>query len=171
MDRPLLDNQLEEIEQTLNDYQAIPRLSGEEKRALHSLRLVFNEYKEKYNLTLKPQNRKLPASEIDLLVKVDDQPAITAIAILRKASMLRASQQEQLTEQSMQKTLFYVDLHYLLLPVLLLGAAVMVIYLRHIGRTNRALISTEERLNSIIESAPQPLMIINSEGRLKTLPM
>ena len=158
---------IHEIQQTLAQYRAIPVLTTEEHHALNQLDTVFNDYAEKYALSLRPEYQKLSSVALNPLVRVDDKPALAAITLLRDASKSRAVTQELLTRNSMHDALQLLNLRFLILPVLLFGAGLLIFFLRRIVHTNVALFNEELKVNSILESTPQPLMILDRDGKVQ----
>lgn len=164
---PQIDRQIDETTQLLQSYRAIPGLTTDELQALGQLERVLAVYFEKYHLSMQPQYQVLSPQELDLLVKVDDQPAFDAIELLRAAARARAASEERTTNRSIDEALHYINLRYALIPVLLLGSMLILLYLRRLIQVNNALTLAERRINSIFQTAPQPLMLIDTEGIIR----
>ena len=162
-----LSSEIQEIQQVLESYRSIPSLTDAELEALNSVERVFAEYSDKYYLSLQPDYQSLPTRELDPLVKVDDQPALDAIARLREASTIRAMAQETSTRNSMTEVLRYVSFRFILLPLVLIAAGLLILYLRRLVHANAAMTAAEDKVNTIIDVAPQPLMIIGSDGTVQ----
>ena len=162
-----LGRQISEIQDLLDAYRQVPGLTAGERAALDQVEGVFEEYFTNYYQSLTPEQQRLAPLELDGHVKVDDQPALEAIATLRRAAAERAATQEASTQASLDDALGYVSLRLILLPLVIAAAAMMIWYLRRMVGANAALSSAEAKVNAILEATPQPLLLVDDDGRVR----
>ena len=159
-----LQEQYAAITIALQAYHKLPGLTEQEQLALTRIETVFNAYDARLQLSLQQENLDLPPRELDPLVRVDDRPALEAITILREANRLRMASHTSATEQSISEALQIIQLRYLMLPILLFGTYLLIRYMHKTGRRTRELHAAEQRLDAIIETTPQPILIVNAHG-------
>ena len=162
-----IGRKISEIKDVLHSYRSIPDLSQAELQALEQVEAVFDDYFDKYYRSLQPDQQALDANALDAQVKVNDAPALEAIAALGQLAGQRAAAQEATTRSSMEEALGYVNLRFFLLPLVLVAAGLMIWYLRRMVTANEALASAEARLNTILESIPQALLLVDRDGKVR----
>lgn len=155
------------IQQLIADYRNISGLSRAEKSALDSLGTVFKQYSAKFNESLNPNQQGLSPRALDALVKIDDKPAFDAIKLLRQAALQRSLKHETMTEKSISRALEMVNYRFILLPILLFATGLMLWFLYRIVKMNEALSSAESKINTIIDIAPQALMLVDTKGTVQ----
>ncbi len=160
----LLNSQLDDIKAELSGYRSISHLSHQERKALDDIESVVNEYAKKFAFTLLPENRKLAADELDLLVKIDDSIAISSILYLSNISEQHIAEHQISTDHSIQAAINFVNYRFVFILIFFLTASLLIIYLHRLIRANSELLLAEKKISTIIDIAPQALMLINEIG-------
>ena len=76
------EEKLNEALRASGNYKALPKVSNVELTQITDIELVINQYLEKIRLLRSEQLASLSVEELDAQVKVNDEPAISAIARL-----------------------------------------------------------------------------------------
>jgi len=75
--------QIEDINTQIEVYRSLPFLDHQEESALDTIQETLQQYQNHLDVIAAMSAGKIPILEIDKMVKVDDQPAIDAINLLR----------------------------------------------------------------------------------------
>jgi len=76
--------QLEKAYMQIQAYQLLPNINTKERQALDTINHTLHKYQDKLPLIAAMKIKQAPVSEIDQAVKVNDQPALSAIDYLRQ---------------------------------------------------------------------------------------
>ena len=163
----MLDSHFFQIKNIITDYRLLGKLNEKELQALDTIETVFEEYEKKYKFTLLKDNLALSPKELDILVRVDDEPAFEAISYLAHSSKMRVSTYENATDRSITSIISFVNYRYLIVILFIVSAALIIFYLFRLYKSNTALLLAESRINTILDVAPQALMLIDEKGIIR----
>lgn len=158
---PLIDQSLRDARSAIR--KLTPLLTNaDNKSALAKLLGVLVQYEDKYAI-LKQRVREQPAlgaSELDSLVRVNDEPAYKALTILSSSFSMDLASITQQTDQQLQVAERRLQQYQLIvIPLVYLAAFICVVY---VLRTNRAY----TKLKAIFSSTPDALVVIDNEGKI-----
>lgn len=141
-------------------------LSAEELRAIAAVSAVVEAYALNVPLAQQLVLQGVSVQALDSQVLVDDDAALAAIAYLNKQVQLGTVEQAEKTDNYLAKTLDIFTWGWLLLPLFLAGALILVFCLRAIIRYNRRLYATTDFLLDLFEAAPDAMLLISAEGMI-----
>lgn len=146
------------IQKNLNDlYVAIKHLdalnlSQVEKVALANIRQTVDEYADKFRIVKTYIARGYTAQQIDAFVKVDDTAAINALTKLADLSLQRNKTKKIETDKAINSTVNTILLGWILIPVMMLYAGMLLLFLRRIVvaeeklRNNEVMLTNAQRI-------------------------
>ncbi|MBK1650125.1 hypothetical protein CKO36_16355 [Rhabdochromatium marinum] len=139
----------------------------EDKQALEQIRLVFEEYVDKYAKIPSMVTAGASAAELDAVVKVDDTPAIQAFIHLSKRAEQRARETErQATSEHDSAVRFALIGGILVLSAMFSAAIILLRFLRQLVAANDAIHQAEARLNTLLDTAPDVMVTAARDGRI-----
>ena len=162
---PEIEKSLKATQQAIRDY---PRegMHKDEAKHLQQLNAVVDSYAEKVALAKKLVAAGKTSNYIDSLVKVDDKPALEAIENLSRHAVENNEIYKRKTRLGLEATLDFINRGILIIPLLLLIAALMLGFLRYITRMSAVLEESGEYLADLFESAPDATLIVDSRGNI-----
>lgn len=163
---PLIEKDLAETYQAIETYKELAR-TKEEREALRKLTHVVDIYKLKYEFTRKLVAENKAPGEIEIHVQVNDSPAFEAIAVLTKTSMSDRGESITKTSKAIRETTNLINLGALLIPVMLAVGGIIVIFLKRIVEANREADEAKTYAESLVQAAPEPWLIVDSNGRIR----
>ena len=160
---PTIENNLQATYEAIADYPLIKEHNGA-KEALRKIKKTVDIYSLKFADVQKLVTAGTPPNEIDINVKVNDQPALEAINFLNSYAIALRLEKEQQTNKLMKNTLHLLNRGALLIPLLLITGGLLIFFLRKIITTNQLLQSTSKHMSDIFNAAPDAMLIINTNG-------
>lgn len=136
-------------------------------QALLQLQRTVTEYQSKYYLALRLLAQQAGSDSIDAEVKVDDRPALQALATLDdliRQQSIALIDDARLRNQRARQFLLYGGL--LLVPLLLFAVGYIINLLKHIVLITENAIATRQDLDNLLLNAPDPMLTIGSDGRI-----
>jgi|GEM_PF-1162002 len=161
----LLDTDKIEIDAAIAEYRSL-NISDGERGALSRLSEVVQEY------MLNAQDARISfamgedSEAIDYSVRVDDTPAIKALADLSDAALRRSRQSEYEAEMWLERTVSYLSWGLFIVPLVLFSAAVMIRFLWQSLRANDVAERAQQELEALLQTAPDAMLTINASGRI-----
>ena len=136
-------------------------------QALLQLQHTVTEYQSKYYLALRMLQQQASSDSIDAQVKVDDEPALQALAtldnLIRKQTRALIDDARQRNEQARQFMLYGA---LLLLPLLFIAVGFIISLLKRIVLITDEVIATRQDLDNLLSTAPDPMLTIGSDGQI-----
>lgn len=163
---PFIEQNLAETYAAITEYEQLES-SKHDVLALVQLRAVVDEYSAKYTIAREMLAAGYSATEIDNKIKVDDKPALTAIASLSRHALDHAKTYQQGIGHDLSYTLYFLQWGIALIPLILLTGGLVLWFLRQL------IIRTEETqkarlfLGDVLEATPDALLIIDEEGFIR----
>ncbi|MCX4186676.1 GGDEF domain-containing protein [Methylophaga sp. OBS4] len=133
---PSIEASLFRLHSAIDKYAAYA-ISEREYIALTQLRTVLNNYESNYVQARELIITSITADQLNAIISVDDTPALAAIQTLSDTILTRAKHHQTITNQRFDNTQQLVSWSYLLLPVMLISAAVLIYLLRRILRAEK----------------------------------
>ncbi|OEJ67495.1 hybrid sensor histidine kinase/response regulator [Magnetovibrio blakemorei] len=152
-----------EILAAIQKYQTL-NISDEERQALLYLRQVVDEYVRNSERARLAFSEGVRPTSVDKLVRVDDTPAVKALAELSRAALVRSEQRELETDQWLTSTVAFLSWGLFIVPLVLLSAAIMVRFLWLSLRANEVAERAQEELEALLQTAPDAMLTINEDG-------
>lgn len=164
------DKYLKKIDSDItNLFAALDRLDGllsfpEDRMALAKLRLTFEEYRSKFQLA-KPlvASGKDPIS-IDKVVKVDDNPALEARAILLRNIMKRNMVARKASEEALTSANFLLYMGVLFFIPTFGLALLTTNFIQRTVQASHSARTAKEQADLLLESTPDPMLVVDSDG-------
>lgn len=150
------------------DLAAIERhiISNEEKAAVLAIRSVFDHYAKGISIARDSFERGLSSVEVDILVKIDDEPALTAIAALNHSFLTRTRLAERETNRALSAVSSMVWVLLAVVPVIVLLGVMLILFLRRIMEANAKLAEVSDELTVLLRQAPDAILQVGSDGRI-----
>ena len=142
------------------------RLEPGERQAVSTLKQVVAQYRSKIALARNTHADALSSAKLDKLLYVNNAPALDAIAMLVKATLARGSAQHRETTQSLEDILNLLRRDFLLLPLIVVLAYILIRFLRRVTRANEQISAAHKQLNAILEHAPDAMLTLDMHGKL-----
>jgi len=161
----LLDEDKIEIYAAIEEYASL-NISDRERGALSRLNEVVQEYE------INAQDARLAfamgeeSEAIDYAVRVDDAPALKALAELSDAALSRSRQSEFETQEWLERTVSYLSWGLFIVPLVLFSAAVMTRFLWQSLRSNEVAERAQHELEALLQTAPDAMLMIGEDGRI-----
>lgn len=147
-------------------------VSEEEAAALTKLRTVIDQYETKLEVAKRSSRSGLSPTETDNRVKVDDRPALEAIAVLERAWLGVHEINEQNLWQSVERETAAIRFGLWLLPVLALIAVAIIWFHRRllieIGSRAQAERDREQRLRLVVDNAVSGIISTDEHGTIES---
>lgn len=163
---PLIEEDLAETHRAIDTYRRLAR-TDRELEALDTLTHVVNIYQMKYEFARRLVAEGKPPHEIELHVQVNDSPAFEAIAFLTKNALEDSAQSVTNTSKAIRETTDLVNLGGLLIPVIVMGGGVIILFLKRIVDANKATDEARNYAESLIQAAPESWLIVDGRGRIR----
>jgi PAS domain S-box-containing protein len=164
--QPLIEQDLKSVQQ---DLARLHKLLHDQTSidALLKLQSTVIEYQSKYYLALRMLSQQASSDAIDAEVKVDDEPALQALAILdNRINLQTTALIDEARQRNSRARQFMLSGGLLLLPLLVVAVGFIVSLLRRIVATTNELVSTKRDLDNLLENAPDPMLNVSSDGRI-----
>ena len=147
-------------------------VSEEEAAALTTLRTVIDQYETKLEVAKRSSRSGLSPAKTDKRVKVDDRPALEAIAVLERAWLGDYGIDRQSLWKSIKRETAAIRLGLWLLPVLALIAVAIIWFHRRllieIGSRVQAERDREQRLRLIVDNAVSGIITMDKHGTIES---
>jgi len=163
---PKIQSDLDKIKQSINKFSKL-NLNGEEKSALQMLSSTFEIYGQKFELAKNAINEDKPSEDIDNLVKVDDTQALAALQSLAKIILNRSSIHQQQTDNAINKTVDYILLSFLAIPIILMVGWLLISFSRRITSINNDLVVSNNFLDTLVYSMPDAMLSVDVLGNIE----
>jgi len=160
---PLIEESLNETSSALREYDNYD-LTNKEQEAVKNLHSVVTRYSANLRQAILFADQDLSAQEIDQRIKVNDLPALNAIKILSERVLANTRHQTNETTVSLDETQSLIRTSSLLIPLVILVAAILMFYLRQIGKANEKIRETGKQVKDLINAAPDAMLIVNGSG-------
>jgi len=141
-------------------------ISEEEKAAVAAIRQVIDRYVAGIPTAVEAFRRGLSSVEVDILVKVDDQPAMAAIAELNHSILTRTRLAEREISKTMKAAESMVWVLLAVVPVVALLGVMLILFLRRIMDANANLAEVRDELAMLLRQAPDAILHVASDGRI-----
>ena len=161
----LIDGNRTTVETDLRELQH-RIISDEEKAALADIRAAFMTYDAAVDRARMAFDRGLSSVEVDILVKVDDQPALAAFATLDRSFKARSALARGETEKALQAASSMVWLLLIVVPVVILLGVMLVLFLRRIVDGNAKLQEVRDELGTLLRQAPDAILHVAPDGAI-----
>ncbi|MBL4613287.1 MAG: PAS domain S-box protein, partial [Magnetovibrio sp.] len=139
-------------------------ISDDEKAAVRAIRSVFDLYVNAIPIAQDSFERGLSSVEVDILIKVDDVPALNAIALLNHSFLTRSRLAERETNKAMRAVSSMVWVLLSVVPVIVLLGVMLVLFLRRIMDANDNLAEVRDELAMLLRQAPDAILHIDNDG-------
>lgn len=161
-----IDDNLAELDAEFDQLERLLLLQ-EDKAKLGVVRSTVKEYSSKYRVALALIRDGRNSDEIDAVVKVDDGPALTALASLTERVQERTTQAEVVAKSSYDEARTFMLAGGLITTMsVLVALVVMVGYLRRIMAAHDQTRHLEEELSTLLDTAPDPMITVDSSGHI-----
>ncbi|MBU0690165.1 MAG: PAS domain-containing sensor histidine kinase [Gammaproteobacteria bacterium] len=139
----------------------------EDRAAVRQISDTFEEYIGKYHLaaSLIAQNKN--QRQIDDVVKVSDTKAIAAVEHLMARINERAQDAERRAKAVQQDAMKFLKIGGILVIAAMLAATLaLIMFLQRVVRANELIRRTQERLDILLDTSPDPMMSVDPGGRI-----
>ncbi|UCD38427.1 MAG: PAS domain S-box protein, partial [Fidelibacterota bacterium] len=146
---PLLEQNKQSLYRSIQDLQQLD-LTEPEQEALAGFRKTIDEYVENFELAQELVAAGYSSPEIDARIRVDDGPALEALAYLADTAVEQSTLKERETSQALSRTLRFLLLGTLSIPFIILAGGVIITFMRRTIRDSAELQHSEERYRSLV---------------------
>ncbi len=161
-----IDDNLTELN---NEFSRLDNLLflPDNKRQLAVIRNTVEEYAGKYRIALDMIKKGHTPEEIDAIVKVDDGPALEALAALTERIQALANEAEAAARISYDDARVFMEVGGLITAMSALFAMMMMLgYIRRIMEAHEATRKLENQLGTLLDTSPDPMISVASNGRI-----
>jgi diguanylate cyclase (GGDEF)-like protein/PAS domain S-box-containing protein len=161
-----IEGNITELDAELTALNALLSLQ-ENKQQLATVRRTVDEYAAKYRIALDMVKAGNTPEEIDAIVRVDDGPALEAMAHLTERTLARTREAEAAARNSYDEARVFMLVGGLTAAMALSAAMLaMVIYLRRIMTAYDETRRIENELDSLLNTSPDPMISVAPDGRI-----
>ena len=161
----LLDADKIEIYAAISEYRSL-NISNLERGALSRLNEVVQEYELNTNDARVAFALGEDSEAVDYSVRVDDAPALKALANLSSAALRRSRQREYETQMWLDRTVEYLSWGLFIVPLVLFSVAMMIRFLWQALRANQVAERAQRELEALLQSAPDAMLMVDEDGRI-----
>jgi PAS domain S-box-containing protein len=162
----LIDRDIAQLFPTLNNIDALFDVE-EDRAALATIRATFTEYRDKYALARPMVDAGASPAQIDAVVKVADGPALAAFAALIPRIAERSQRVEDVAEGRLADAIAFLKIGgAVVILSTILGAAILIAFLNRLRLINEKLDQTRGRLDTLLDSSPDPMVCVDPAGRI-----
>jgi PAS domain S-box-containing protein len=141
-------------------------MTDQEHEALGQVRAVINTYAEAFYRAENLINNGIAPQVLDKNVRIDDQPAITALNIITDHVATLSNERENSTSLKFDETIKFLMLGMLLIPILLGGGLILYLFLKRTLDSNRSLYTARIQMESILDTAPNAIFSLDNQGEI-----
>lgn len=164
---PKIEKSLAETRYAINDYPLHGVFKDDDDELfLKNLMNVVEEYELNFKLAQQLIVKGVDSNKIDKRVKINDEPAFVAIKHLSQHAVERNDEYALETSKRLEKALDFIDLGFILLPLILLSGGLLFVLLRNVTRINNRLEESREFLSDMFEASPDATLLVNDNGIL-----
>jgi len=142
---PVILKNLDNIYDAIDQLEALA-IDQDEKIALMSIRETIDDYAGKFKIAKQSIADGHTPRQIDAVVKVDDTAALKAMSKLASLALQRNTNMKTETNKAINNTVDRILLGWILIPVMLLYAGILLLFLRRLVVTEEQLRSNEKQL-------------------------
>jgi signal transduction histidine kinase/CheY-like chemotaxis protein len=151
--------------------QAIQRLlltdpSADEVAALKTVREVAENYHDRLGDAQIAIANGLTVREVDQLVRIDDRQAAAALAQLQETTRKRSEEGLAATNEAIEGTLAHIAGGFLMLPIILISAFIIIRYIRRIDEMRDQNRRQSDLLELTLESMDQGISMVDDKLNL-----
>lgn len=139
--------------------------SAEERALLHDVRLTIDDYLVKKDIALGLYTT-LNVSELDALVRIDDEAALTALQTLQELNEARSFQQEINARASFVDAMSTLKQGSFVVVLILAGASGIIALLIRASRINARLNASLAYIEQLYNESPNALVSVDSTGHI-----
>ena len=140
--------------------------SPEETAAIQEIRSVVDEYSARLGDAQLAVNNYLTAGEIDQIVRVDDTRAVNAMMAIQKLITKESTETLRAIDSAMDETLELLIAGLAMLPVILIGAFVIVRYIYRVSAMRAQNKRQSDLLEMTLESINQGISMVDDNLNL-----
>ena len=143
-------NEFETAQQAINDYRALSD-NNEDLRKLNDISSVFTQYTDALSVISKMATEGATSTEIDAVVKIDDTPALEAMAFLKEENATQTREINQSLTNDISSTSSIVILNVVVATLVLCSILFMLVMtfrviLRQIGGEPKQIMGIAKRI-------------------------
>ena len=139
----------------------------EDKAALVQLRATFEEYADKYRQVAPMVAAGASSAAIDAVVKIDDAPALHALAQLNGRAAVRAQHTLDTAKQIHAEAVRFSQIGGALVIAAMVAATFALLrFLHNLVAANRTIRQTRQRLDLLLDTAPDAMLSVAPDGRI-----
>lgn len=162
--QPIIEENIVDLNHDLDQLRHV-LTTTEELKADKQLRATFSEYISKYLLSVSMIKKGKNTSEIDAIARVDDTAALKAKIFLISSIERHSLVAQQQAEDKQKIALNFLKLGGIIIFIaILFTTAIMIVYLRRILTANRVSLQNKNRLDNLLDTAPDPMISVTSGG-------
>ncbi|MCW9036214.1 MAG: PAS domain-containing sensor histidine kinase [Rhodospirillales bacterium] len=162
---PKVEADRQEVYKAITAYEMLG-LNHRQQKAISELREVLDQYSINLKATISYVSFGMEAKKIDLLVKVNDAPALQALEILRQEELAKSQKIEKETERKLEQTLGFLYLGGFLIPAVISIGFILFLFTRKLLNATLEMEKATQKLDRIIESVPDAMLIVEQDGRI-----
>ncbi len=138
-----------------------------DRRALEQVRATFEEYAAKYQLAKPLIDAGKSREEIDAVVKVNDDPALAALAFLTARGAERARAAEETANELQHSAMRSLVLGGMVfLAAILASAAAVGLFAKRLAVAEEASRRDKQELDILVDTSPDPMLSVDTGGRI-----
>lgn len=139
--------------------------SAEEQSLLNDVQATIDDYLAKEKETIRLY-QELSVSELDKLVRVDDNAALVALEKLQGLNEIRSFQQEKIAQASFNDAMSTLKQGSVVVVLILAGASGMILLLIRSARVNARLNASHAYVEQLYNESPNALVSVDQDGRI-----
>jgi len=167
-DQKYLSNFLESSDKLSLDINKLrPYLtSNEELKALATIHLVVNKYKEKTKIVTQLHLEKSTSQEIDQQVFIDDSQAFLALQLLTDKRLERTEAAKGKAAIQMRIAHEFLEQEKFVQIPLVLLVLTIILMIRRLNFTKEKALDAKKWVDILLETAPDAILSMNREGKI-----
>ncbi|MCW8916470.1 MAG: response regulator [Magnetovibrio sp.] len=158
-----LNDDQQAVSSAISEYRTL-NISDAEYLALARLSAVLDQYMQNIQAAKIGFAHGQESAEIDQTVKINDEPALKALAALSKAALERSLRNEMQTQDWLDRTIAYLSWGLVIIPLVLFSTVVMVHFMRQTLKANEVAQAAQKETEELLQSAPDAMLTVNSSG-------
>lgn len=141
-------------------------ISNEERRHLKIVSNTLAQYTHILKIAEDGFARGLTPHQVDLLVIVDDAPALAALEQLGTLFLNRSTIARERNQAALVSASSAIKALFILVPITLLLGVALIMFLRRITDANKYITEVNHELDSLMNSAPDAILSVLDDGSI-----
>jgi len=162
---PRIEADIEAIEKAIQKYKSL-QIDKAELDALNKIETTIREYKNNYELAKEMIQSDATPKEIDIKVKVNDQPAFEALHYLANVTLEKLENKKRETESAINETVKLILSGSILILIVIIAGILFINFIKRLYQATQEIEQKQAFIETILSSTPAAILGIDTESNI-----